>query len=94
MASTFQTPYKALHQFNHLTIKLSQGQSPPCKWLVLLVYRSRACSLALLTTRPQRVMAGGQQQSKAKTFNIQMNNNTGRALFLKNGDRYAISINA
>ena len=74
LAATFPEPNKAPHQINHLKPEISKGQRPPCNLLVFLVYRGLACSLSLLTTRPQRVMAGGQQQSCTSATQTKGNN--------------------
>lgn len=61
LAATFPEPDKAPHPINHLKPEISRGQRPPCILLVFLAFRGLARSGSLLTTRPQRVMAGGQQ---------------------------------
>ena len=59
---------KTTHQVSNLEHELSKGHGPPCISLVQLGFYVQPRSFSLLTTRPQQVMAGGQQQSLGQTF--------------------------
>lgn len=62
---------------NHLNPEISRGQRPPCNLWVFQGFGGLARSFSLLTTRPQRVMAGGQQQSIATATNQGTRNRQG-----------------
>ncbi len=81
LASRISPLCKALHPISHPNLEISRGQRPPCNLLVFLASHGLARSGSLLTTRPQRVMAGGQQLNIAAAMGTKNSKQQGGRIF-------------